>query len=102
MDLNWVGIVLAAFGLLYMIYSVIFRKKVTIYNKSVKMIIGKDENYLKLQLYFSIANAIWLIAFGTIIIIYNFSSAWILLLPILFHIVNWILKITARRKGYIE
>lgn len=101
-SLEALGVTLAIIGLLYLMYSIIFRKKTTFYFKNIKVLKDKKTKYLKLQLYFAILNSLILIVIGSIIIIHNLKSPLVFLVPILFHIVNIIMKKLSNRKGYIE
>lgn len=100
--MNWVGIVISLFGMVYLLYSVVNRKKVTIYNRSVEVINGKEADFLSLQLLFSILNSIVLILSGFILIRFEISTLVIVVVPLIFHIVNLFLKIISRQKGYIR
>ncbi len=96
------NIFISIFGVVYLVYAVLFRNKVTIYNKRSGMIVLNNEKYFKLQLYFSILNSLWMIIVGAIATRANLVTPNILLLPILFHLINWISTLVARRKGYID
>ena len=100
--MKWVGSVISLFGMLYLLYSIVNRKKVTIYNRSVKIISGKEADFLRLQLLFSILNSIVLILSGFILISFEISALVIVIIPVIFHIVNLFLKIISRQKGYIR
>lgn len=100
--MNWLGIFLIALGMFYLIYSIMFRNKATIYFKSMKIIKEKENEYLKLQLYFSILNALIIIVIGIIVVIYNLNNAYVIASPLILHLVNFIMKIISKRKGYVE
>lgn len=100
--MNIFGLILVVIGILYLTYSFIFRNVTTIYFKNMKISKGKEDEYLKLQLYFSILNSLILIIIGSVILVYNSKSPFILLVPLLFHIVNSTMKKASKRKGYIE
>lgn len=100
--MNWVGSVISLFGMVYLLYSIVNRKKVTIYNRSVEIINGKEADFLRLQLPFSILNSIVLILSGFILISFEISALVIVVVPLIFHIVNLFLKIISRQKGYIR
>lgn len=84
-----------------MIYSVLFRNKVTLYNFNDRMKIIDRERFLKLQLRFAIINSMLLVVSGLIIAIYNLDMVYGLISIMVFHIINWIFKIVAKGKGYI-
>lgn len=88
-------------GVIYMIYSVLFRNKVTLYNFNDRMKIIDRERFLKLQLRFAIINSMLLVVSGLIIAIYNLDMVYGLISIMVFHIINWIFKIVAKGKGYI-
>lgn len=96
------NIYIIIFGVVYLIYAVLFRNKVTIYNKRNEMVVLNKEKYFKLQLYFSIINSLWVIIFGIIATKGNLVSHNILLLPIPFHIINLVTTLVARALGYID
>jgi len=100
--LNWVGLVLILFGTGYLVYSIIFRKRVTYYNSSVEIVKGRENDFFKLQLYFSLFNSTWFILLGLIIVKLNLTNPIIVLSPVLFHFINLLLQIVSRRKGYIK
>lgn len=100
--MNWAGIVISLFGMLYLLYSVVNRKKVTIYNRSVEVINGKEADFLRLQLFFSVLNSIVLMLAGFILISFEISTLVIVVVPLIFHMVNLFLKIICEKKGYID
>lgn len=100
--MNWGGLVIVAFGVIYLCYSILSRNKVTIYNRKENMIIIKKEEFLKLQLYFSIINSLYLIIIGLIAVLSNINAMRILTLMLLFHLVNYLLKVISKRKGFIK
>ncbi|GAA0180858.1 hypothetical protein SH2C18_34780 [Clostridium sediminicola] len=108
--MNLLGIITIILGIIYLIYSILFRNKITYYNRSFKIIENKEKDYFRLQLYFSILNSSWLLIVGllTLILFYseiNFIISLILpclVAPLNFHIINYIFKIISKHKGYIE
>lgn len=100
--LNLVGLVLVLSGLTFLIYSVICKDKVNIYNRSDNLIIVDRQKFLLLQFYFSILNSICMSIFGIIVIIYNLSDIYVIAYPLLFHIINYIIKLVAKSKQYIK
>ncbi|ABR48406.1 hypothetical protein Amet_2248 [Alkaliphilus metalliredigens QYMF] len=100
--MNWFGVFLIFIGLCYLIYSIIFRSKVTLYFKDIKVIEGKEEEYLKLQLYFSFINSLMVVSIGIIITMYNLDTPYIVLTPLIVHLVNFAMKLTSKQKGYVE
>lgn len=100
--MNGVGIVLVLFGTGYLLYSIICRKKVTLYFNRVKILPGKEKEFLKLQLIVSVINSIWMMALGLVVIKYDFKNSILFIFPVFFSFVNLLLKIFSRKKGYIE
>lgn len=100
--LNSLGLFIIVVGIIYLIYSIVFRNKKTIYFKNIKISKGRKDEYLKLQLYFALLNSLILIIIGSIIVGYNLNSPFIYLVPILNHIVNFIMNQVGKKKGYIE
>ncbi len=101
-NLKWLAIFNIAFGIFYLIYSISFRDKPTIYFKDIKIIEGKEDKYLKLQLYFSISISLIFILVGIIVGKYNIDYIYILLTPLILHVVNFMVKVIAKAKGYVE
>ncbi len=101
-SLNWLGIILIMFGISYLTYSSIFRNKPTIYFKNIKIVKGKENEYLKIQLYFSIFNAFIVVFIGSIMVIYNLHPPYLMFTPLLVHLVNSIMKQISKTKGYVE
>ena len=52
------NILISVLGVIYLVYSVLFRSTVTIYHKSERLVVLNKEKYLKLQFYFSAVNSI--------------------------------------------
>ncbi|EQB86285.1 hypothetical protein J2Z44_002469 [Clostridium punense] len=96
------NIFISIFGLMYLVYAIIFRNKVTLYNRRNDMVVLNKERYFKLQLYFSIVNSLWMIIVGIIIARENLITPNIFLIPIPFHIINLISTLVARALGYID
>jgi hypothetical protein len=96
------NILISVIGIIYLVYSFLFRKTVTVYHKSYKKFIIDNEKYLKLQLNFSIANSMIMIIVGLIATILNLSYTYAFLSVILFHAINFLFILVAKRKGYIQ
>jgi len=75
----WLGFIIVIMGITYLIYTIMFRKKVTIYFKSVRIVEGRESKYLNLQLYFSILNSLLFIIIGIIIVVYEIKGPIIIL-----------------------
>jgi len=90
------------FGVMYFIYSFLFRNKVTVYNKRSGMVIVNKEKYFMIQLYFSIINSIVMIIIGAVTTMLNVITPNIVLIPLLFHLINYLLIFIAKTKGYIQ
>lgn len=100
--MNTVGLVLVVAGVFFLIYSIKCKNKVNIYSRNSNLIIVNKHKFLKLQLWFSILNSLGIIIFGLIVIIYNFTSTYIILSPVLFTLINSIVKPIGRIKKYIK
>lgn len=100
--MNWPGLVIILTGILYLIYSVIFRKKTTIYSADVEIIKGKEDEYFKLRLYLSVLNAFILIGVGIIEFIYDLDSIYIVSTPLIFYLINFIINVISKKEGYIK
>lgn len=103
--MNWIGIVPILMGVIYLIYSVLCRDKVTYYNRrfsrKCKVTIIKLSEFLRLQLIFSILISIFSIILGILITIFNLNNAFILIAPTLLHLINFVLVVESKTKGYI-
>jgi hypothetical protein len=75
---------------------------VTIYNRSDRMIVLNQERFFKLQLYFSIVNSILMIIIGLIITMFNLEMTYVMASVMLFHTINYLLRIVAKSKKYIK
>jgi len=104
--MNWFGISLVLIGVIYLIYSVLFRNKVNYYNRRFsrrnKMTIIKSSEFLRLQLNFSILNSILYIVSGVLIIIFNLDNLFIIVVAILFSLINFLLVVKSKMKGYVN
>lgn len=104
--MNWIGIVPILMGVIYLIYSVLNRGKVTYYNRRFgrryKMTIIKLSEFLRLQLIFSILISIFNIILGILIIIFNLNNIFILVAPIILSLLNFLLVGESKTKGYVD
>ncbi|MCY6372601.1 hypothetical protein [Clostridium ganghwense] len=100
--MNWLGLCPIIIGLIYLMYSILSRNKVIWYYRSERMIVIKEKSFFKLQLYFSIANSIYMIALGVIIIIYNLENVYVVGSPIPFHFLNYLFKIVSKMTAYAK
>jgi len=100
--LNIVGSALIVLGIIFLIYSIMSKNKVNIYNRRNNLIVINKHKFLKLQLYFSIFTSVCVIAWGLIIGLYNLPNIYILLSPLLFPFMNSIINPISRIKGYIK
>ena len=104
--MNWIGIVPILMGVIYLIYSVLCRDKVTYYNRRFsrryKMTIIKLSEFLRLQLIFSILISIFNIILGILIIIFNLNNKFILVAPIILSLINFLLVGESKTKGYVD
>ena len=98
--MNVLGILLIVLGIIYLIYSMISRNKITMYFKNIKIVKGKEDKYLKLQLQFAILNSLIFIVIGIIVVLYDLKSPFIMLTPLILHIINYIMQKISRTKGY--
>jgi hypothetical protein len=100
--LNTLGVFMISVGIVFLVYSVITRKKVNIYNRGDSKIILNEHKFLRLQLYISILNSAYLIVFGFIVIEYNLINVYIALSPLLFHFINYLVILIGKAKQYIR
>lgn len=100
--MNTIGLVLIFVGIIFLIHSIKCKNKVNVYNRGNNLIIVNKHKFLKLQLYLSIFNSACIITFGLVVIIYNLKSAYIILFPLLFHFINYLIRLIGRTKQYIK
>jgi hypothetical protein len=96
------NILICILGLVYLIYSFLFRNNVTVYNKTKVKVLLNKEKYLKLQFYFALINSIVMIIIGVITTMLNVITSAIVLVPMLFHLINYVFIFSVRKKGYIQ
>jgi len=97
------GLIIIFIGIIYLIYSILFRNKVTIYHKNNKMIILNKKGYFKLQLHFSMITFLYLVITGILVItITNINTSYIILSVLIFHFINFFFKITSKKLEYIS
>lgn len=101
--MNIVGLALIVLGIIFLIYSIMSKNKVNIYNRRNNLIIINKHKFLKLQLCFSIFTSVCVITWGLIIYnLPNLPDIYILLSPLLFPFMNSIINPISRIKGYIK
>ena len=97
------GLSIILIGIIYLIYSILFRNKVTMWHKDRKMIILNEKGYFKLQLYFSIIAFLLFLLTGILVItITNINKTYIILSVLIFHFINLFFKITTKKLEYIS
>lgn len=89
-------------GVIYLIYSIICRKKVTIYNRNSRMTILDKENYLRFQLQIAILNGIVAIIWGTIMIVFKADGLYAVLYPLSLHCINGLFHVISKNKKYVS
>lgn len=97
-----IGLFIIILGIIYLIYSILFRNQVTIYNKDNKMVIHDMDGYLRLQLYFSIIGFLYFVITGVLTAVSNIGITYVVLSLLIFHSINYLLKIISKKKGYIS
>lgn len=100
--MNIPGFILIVAGLIFAIYSIIFKNKINFYNKNGKFVLVNKQKFLNLQLYISVINSACMIIFGIIVVKYNLSTIYIVAYPSLFHFINYIIRPISRNKKYIK
>jgi len=99
--LNIPGFALIALGLIFLIYSVINKKKIMI-NRSDKLIIVNKQKILTLQLYCSIFNSVCMVLLGTMVIVYNLPNMYVLVYGFIFIFINYLVIPIGITKQYIK
>jgi hypothetical protein len=101
-----IGIFYPLMGILYLIYSVLCKNKVTYFSRKYyitsEMKVIKLMEFLVLQLKFSIFNSIYLILYGILMIRFNLNNAFFIAGFLPFHFINLVLIIKSRNMGYID
>jgi hypothetical protein len=104
--MDWINILPTLTGVVYLIYSVLCRDKVTYYSRryyrTSEMTVIKSSEFLRLQLKFSIFSSIYLILYGILITIFNLNSVFIIVGFAPFDFINFLLIIKSKEKGYID
>ncbi|MBU3188412.1 hypothetical protein K9O30_03430 [Clostridium bowmanii] len=102
----WMGIVYVLMGVVYLIYSILRRDKVTYfsreYRRTSEMKVVKSSEFLMLQLKVSIFNSIYLFIYGILIIIFNLNNIFFIAGFLPFHFINLLLIIKSKTKGYVD
>lgn len=101
-DLETIGITLIVSGIVYLGYAFFTRNKKSVYFSSVVIHTGKEREYLNLQLAVSIFNGILLIIGGLTAFQYAIPIFYYTSLPLLVHLINFITKLIAQRKGFLK
>ena len=97
------GLSIIFIGIIYLIYSILFRNKVTLWHKNNNMIILNEKGYFKLQLYFSMISFLLFLLTGILVItITNINTSYIILSVVIFHIINCLFKIQSKKLEYIS
>ena len=103
--MNWNGILPVLTGVIYLIYSVLVRDKVNYKNRRFsrrnEMTIIKLNEFLRLQLYFSVLSSICCMISGMLIIIFNLNDLFILVVPIVFGLMDFLLVVKSKLNGYV-
>ena len=104
--MNLLGMLYVLIGVLFLIYSILWRDKVNYYSrkyrKTSEMTILNSSEFLRLQLKYSIFNSIFLIIFGMVIIIFNLNSVFVVAGFLPFHFINFLLIMDSKKKGFID
>lgn len=96
------NILISVVGVIYLFYSILFRNTITVYHKRDDMVVLSKEKYLKSQLNFAIGNSIFMIIVGIIAIRLDLSYTYAFLSSSLFHLINYLSRLFARKKRYIQ
>ena len=99
--MNIPGLLSIALGIIFLIYSVIYKNKISI-NSSEKFIIVNKQKLLTLQLYCSIFNSVCMIILGIIVIAYNLPNMYVVAYGFIFTFINYIVIPIGRAKQYIK
>lgn len=96
-------------GIVYLIYSVLCRNKVTYFSRGFyrtsEMKVIKLDEFLGLQLKVAIFNSIYLIIYGILMVRFNLNDlnpVFFILGYIGFQLINFLLIIRSRNMGYID
>lgn len=100
--MNILGLVMIILGIIFLIYSIISKDKINIYNRRDNLSILNERKFLKLQLYFSVLSSVYLITFGLAVIIYNLDNLYVLLSPLIFRFINYMVILVSKAKQYIK
>ena len=96
------GFLVIFMGMIYLIYSILRKGKVTVYNRNSRMTILEKEKYLKFKLQVAILNGIVAITWGTIMIIFKADGLYAVLYPLSFHCINGMFHVIIKNKKYVS
>lgn len=99
--MNIFGLVVIATAIIFMIYSIISKNKISV-KYSDNFIIVNKQKFLRLRWYCSIVNTACMIIFGIIVIIFNIPSMYIIAYPLLFHFINYLIIPISKTKQYLK
>lgn len=93
-------------GVFHFVYSVLFRKHTAYYTKPYKkrseMKVIKLNEFLKLQFFSALFNALFLVTYGVVMIRFQLNNVFFFPGLLLFHFINFILIVVSKKKGYID
>lgn len=94
-----VGLLIVELGIIYLVYSILFKNQITLYNKDDKMTVINIHSYLRLQLYFGIIGSVYFVVIGLITAITNINICYTVLSVLLFHFINRSFKIISKKEA---
>lgn len=100
--MSLVGAISIIGGLILLIYSEKSKDKVNIYIRIHSFKVLNHKGFFGLQRFVIGLNAMCLIVFGIIVIKYDLRSMYIILYPLIFHLINFIIIPISRFKKYIK
>jgi len=69
--------------------------------KNKDLVVLKRNEYFSLQLKFAFLNSFLMIVFALFVDMFQIDDFYVVLYPLVFHTINYCLKVVARKKEYI-
>ncbi len=105
-DMTQMGMVYVLCGIIYFIYSIIWKDTVTFfskeYSKSSDMTVLNWSKFLGLQLRISILNAAYLILYGIALSVFNLSYVFFVAGALPFHMLNLLMIMRGKTREYVD
>ncbi len=99
--LDQLGYLLILISVIYCIYINSSKTNINIYLKGFIIDVKKKEKYFNLQFWIGMINSIFLMCAGVVIIRMHYGSIFAAGVVLIFHLINYLVIIISKKKGYI-